>query len=270
MLTPAAGCGTFLVDDGGLVDITFNLQDFDTLATGENDHLDINPEPGAKGITIRVDPLTGDYTGDVDSPAFSTQGNGDGYITRIDFDIFVPTVSEGIDTDNDGLANTWEIRGIDSNVDGTIDLFLPGANPFHRDLYVELDAMINRVPRADALANVVTAFANAPNALVNNPDGQPGIALHYENGGVDESNIPDATWTALDVYGWPTGFDTIKRNTDAAVAGGFGTAAERSNTANFANIRAAKALAYRYGILAMNTARMIHPVWASCRATTLW
>jgi hypothetical protein len=239
---------TFLVDDGGLVDITFDLQDFDTFGTGENDHLDINPRPGAKGISIRVDPLTGDYSGDVLSPAFSTQGNGDGYITRIDFDIFVPTVSERIDTDGDGLANTWEIRGIDSNVDGTIDLYLPGGNPFHKDLYVELDAMINRVPQAAALTNVVNSFAGVPNNLVNNPDGQPGIALHFENGGIDESTIPDATWNALDVYGWPTGFDTIKSNTNATVAGGFGTVAERSNVANFANIRAAKALAYRYGI----------------------
>ncbi len=85
------------------------------------------------------------------------------------------------DTDLDGLPNVWETRGVDTDGDGRIDLDLPrfGANPFHRDLFVEIDSMRgHRLDRA-AIDAVVTSYRNSP---VPNPDGKRGINLHVDNG----------------------------------------------------------------------------------------
>jgi len=45
------------------------------------------------------------------------------------------------DYDGDGLLNDWENAGIDYDGDGTLDLDLTtlGANPYHKDLFVEID-----------------------------------------------------------------------------------------------------------------------------------
>ena len=53
----------------------------------------------------------------------------------------------------------------------------------HKDLIVEVDAMEGRMPiypitLAHPLDMVKAAFATAPNALVQNRDGNAGIALH--------------------------------------------------------------------------------------------
>ena len=49
------------------------------------------------------------------------------------------------DDDEDGLPNAWEEEGggIDINGDGVVDLdlFTRGADPFHKDVFVEVDAM---------------------------------------------------------------------------------------------------------------------------------
>src|SRR5215212_8851250 len=51
------------------------------------------------------------------------------------------------DNDGDGLLNVWEQHGIDINNDGQIDLILPGANPLHKDIYIEVDFMQFHRPR---------------------------------------------------------------------------------------------------------------------------
>ena len=79
------------------------------------------------------------------------------------------------DADLDGLYDSWEMTGIDVNHDGTIDLTLPGASPLHKDLFVEVDAMLGRTPTQDTLDDVVTAFADAPN--IYNPDERGGVHL---------------------------------------------------------------------------------------------
>lgn len=150
------------------------------------------------------------------------------------------------DTDGDGLFDVWEEQGggIDVDSDGTIDLdlYALGARPDHKDLFVEVDAMVGRAPSAAAINGVVASFNAAP---VNNPDGVQGIKLHVS---VDETDIPRVPWNAMiDVDGdgvgdWPTAFDPTK-------AARFGTAAQRAH-ANAANILAAKRLAYRYCIFA--------------------
>lgn len=97
------------------------------------------------------------------------------------------------DLDGDGLYDIWEVKGYDANGDGTIDVDLPGmgADPNHKDLFVEVDYMVEKVcannicfehshrPNPDAIAIVVRAFKDAP---VNNIDGIHGINLHVDFG----------------------------------------------------------------------------------------
>jgi hypothetical protein len=81
------------------------------------------------------------------------------------------------DDDGDGLLNGWEEVGMDINNDGTIDLGLPslGANPRHKDIFVEVDYMDLHKPNPTAMTEVEEAFRKAP---VSNPDGIDGIKLH--------------------------------------------------------------------------------------------
>ena len=123
------------------------------------------------------------------------------------------------DSDGDGLPNAWEVLGYDSNGDGIIDVDLPalGANPLHKDIFVEADYMVSYVPvssgaivgksfkpRKLAMDKVIAAFANAP---VTNPDGRLGITLHVE---VDEAIPNQAVLTPTgQPWSW-TGFNQIK------------------------------------------------------------
>jgi hypothetical protein len=86
------------------------------------------------------------------------------------------------DTDHDGISDVDEAKGVDVNGDGKIDVNLPwmGADPRHRDLFVQLDAMTNHQLDPAALAIVRDAYASSP--AVGNPDGKPGIALHVDSG----------------------------------------------------------------------------------------
>ena len=109
----------------------------------------------------------------------------------MDFNDFIAVIRIDMDTDGDGLWDDWEMFGVDTNGDGVIDLDLPamGANPNHKDLFIEVDYMDCAVaggdcaagdthshrPKAAAIQAVINAFANAP---VPNPDGTTGINLH--------------------------------------------------------------------------------------------
>ena len=101
-----------------------------------------------------------------------------------------------IDTDGDGLPDSWEINGVDLTGDGTIDLPLPamGANPLRKDIFVEVDWMVKPAacvwvvcwtnggvlqPQRAVLDALVARFAAAP---VTNPDGSTGISLHVDGG----------------------------------------------------------------------------------------
>jgi hypothetical protein len=85
------------------------------------------------------------------------------------------------DADGDALCDRWETDGVDVDEDGAIDLDLPGmgANPRHKDIFVELDFMPPHRLELAAGDEVAAAFADAP---VTNPDGTPGITLHLDNG----------------------------------------------------------------------------------------
>ena len=85
------------------------------------------------------------------------------------------------DTDGDALYDVWETDGIDRDGDGTPELDLPamGADPAHKDVFVEIDHMTGHGLSQTALDRVVDVFADAP---VPNPDGDGGITLHIDNG----------------------------------------------------------------------------------------
>jgi uncharacterized protein (TIGR03437 family) len=147
------------------------------------------------------------------------------------------------DADGDGLCDDWEINGLNVIVNGTpvfINLPAMGADPNHKDIFVQADYMVSSnafcLPligcifghthklQAAALALVTQAFANAP---VNNPDGTTGITLHVDCGSDCIMNPKtNLTWGALSqaisipeqtklgaapggVYDWTT-FDTLK------------------------------------------------------------
>ncbi len=201
-----------------------------------------------------------------------------------------------IDLDGDGLPDCWETNGIDFDGDGTVDLQLcvqvntngdgvtmtqECADPFHKDLFVEIDYMQFHKPDPLALSqsqavsalkpdgtfvgvqSVREAFAaapvlNPPNP--NNPAGDPGIRIHFQ---VDEqvtfnplsgpatSHVNQVAFTpctgpaenATDLT-QIVDFDTVK-------AANFGTAAERANP-NFQVVLNAKRLAFRYVLFAHN------------------
>jgi hypothetical protein len=134
------------------------------------------------------------------------------------------------DSDGDGLLNSWETTGIDVNRDGRIDLSLKalGANPLHKDIFVEVDYMQFHKPRTQAIMNVINSFAKAD---VTNPDRRPGITLHVL---VNEQIPHQNTINGL------SGLTAIKNTR-------FGFAIERT-LPDVANIIAAKKLAFHYGL----------------------
>ncbi len=170
------------------------------------------------------------------------------------------------DDDGDGLCDDWEtngpsynINGIDFNGDGVVDLDLQalGANPKHKDIFVEVDYMMNNtlnfLPDQIALQNVVNAFANAP---VANPDGSNGIYLHPI---VDEA-LPMVDDISFDNRGPDAAddFDDLKLGSNdpsnpgnpcgtGTDDGHFGTITDRISL-NCFNILGAKRLVFRYAI----------------------
>lgn len=133
-----------------------------------------------------------------------------------------------LDTDGDGLPDQWEEEGYDANGDGIADVNLPamGADPLHKDVFVQLDALQGLRLSQTAINKVTTAFASAP---VHNPDGEDGITLHVDNGptsvmdpatgatwgGLSRANnigyIPSLGYFQGNNYNWDA-FDSLKAN----------------------------------------------------------
>lgn len=85
------------------------------------------------------------------------------------------------DLDGDGLLNGWEESGLDADGDGVIDVDLPayGADPRHKDLFVETDFTTGQLPARSVYDEIVATYAEAP---VDNPDGTTGITAHLDGG----------------------------------------------------------------------------------------
>jgi uncharacterized repeat protein (TIGR01451 family) len=127
-----------------------------------------------------------------------------------------------LDSDGDGLLDTWEINGIPgTDLNGTGVALT--TDPLHKDLIWEIDWMSNAdAPTAAQVQALKNAFAAAPvNAGgIENPDGQLGITLWVDTGtlvdpttGVpvgDDLGGGALAASPLDVSGLTANFYTIK------------------------------------------------------------
>ena len=99
------------------------------------------------------------------------------------------TSGASVDSDGDGLLDSWETDGLTVSVGGIeefVDLPAMGANPNHKDVFIEVDWMGagsasdgSHRPRATAIQRIVDSFNGA---TVSNPDGSNGIHLHVDYG----------------------------------------------------------------------------------------
>lgn len=88
--------------------------------------------------------------------------------------------SGNVDTDGDGLKDSWELNGVNG-----VDLPGYGADPLHKDLFIEADYMTLEIggtmlPDKAHLDDIVNVFDSAP---VKNPDGTYGVHIHIDTGG---------------------------------------------------------------------------------------
>lgn len=138
------------------------------------------------------------------------------------------------DSDGDGLSNDWEENGVDVDNDGTVDLDIAamGADPLHKDLFVELDYMAGHQLPVAATNIVVNSFSNSP---VTNPDGTTGINLHVDNGSGSTMNpVTGDTWGANSRSNSITHRNVLGSNT----ASGYSWAAfDTRKSSNFNNER---------------------------------
>ncbi|HKP57467.1 MAG TPA: DUF4114 domain-containing protein [Polyangiales bacterium] len=141
-----------------------------------------------------------------------------------DFNDLIAVVRVEVDTDGDGLWDDWELHGADTDGDGTIDLDLPGAgaDPNHKDIFVEVDWMDcataggdcaagdthDHKPKAAAVTAAVNAFAAAP---VPNPDGTTGINLHLDlSNAIAHQNVLNINGLCFAGGAGIGSFDTVK------------------------------------------------------------
>jgi hypothetical protein len=134
------------------------------------------------------------------------------------------------DEDGDGIPNEWEEKGIDINNDGEVDLDLPslGSNPYHKDIFLEIDYMEHHKPFDKSISDLIAAFNDAP---LLNPDGTNGIRLHVN---VDDQ-IPHQNYVRTDIE-----YPLIKSEF-------FGTMEERSDP-NAENLLYAKEAIFHYAV----------------------
>ena len=92
-----------------------------------------------------------------------------------------PAQGKEPDIDGDGLSDIVEINGYDADGDGRpeVDYKKMGANPYHKDVFVEMDYMPGELASEEELDRIVKSFADLN---ISNPDGRTGINLHLDAG----------------------------------------------------------------------------------------
>jgi len=157
-----------------------------------DDKVDIHPDADKTELAITFNVVAGMWTvdmgapGPIGDPPFGNRvvwrGSSGDDCAEVQIDL---SASDNGDADEDGLLDSWERFGLDVDADGTLDVDLPalGADPDHKDIFVEADWMQaldhSHEPTQTAFVNVWRAFDVAP---VGNPDGQLGIHLHVDTG----------------------------------------------------------------------------------------
>ncbi len=114
-----------------------------------------------------------------------------------------PACSGGaaVDTDGDGLLDVWETGGLHVTVGGVdkfVNLPAMGADPLHKDIFVEADYMTGHQPIPSAIWVIADAFNNAP---VTNRDGTTGIHLHVDYGPTAPLIWASGNWGSLSQAG---------------------------------------------------------------------
>lgn len=144
--------------DAGPVPIRIQLWDHDS--TSGDDLVDI--APGDSNLDITFDPLTGDYTGDIQSQNVG-YAKGSGKDAAAIF--FTITLGDNDDLDGDGLHDGIERSAIvdrDGNVPAHGNLYDLGSNPCRPTVLVEIDYMVGaghtHQPTAAAINEARAAF----------------------------------------------------------------------------------------------------------------
>lgn len=143
-------------------------------------------------------------------------------------------VTDARDTDGDGIHDRWEVLGR-RDLRPHQPLPLWGADPRHKDLFIEVDFMERctaaplsqqRMP-ADVAQTIAAIYGDDLRELtprrarlraeqLRNPDGKPGISVHLDTGR-RSAGTPDAT-----IYGDWGGYNTVapRRDAQGACVGG--------------------------------------------------
>jgi hypothetical protein len=179
----------------GAVPIAIQLWDSDE-PPGRDEQVDVVSAPFDQDLDLTFDLRNGTWTGDVAQNRTHSRGGGD-FRPYAAITFAITTLS----ADGDGLLDHWEQFGLDADGDGTIDvdLLAMGADPRHKDLFLELDAAAGRPLGRGHIQAVQESFAMAPitagidaGSLRNgisakrNPDGRPGINLWIDTGSLTD------------------------------------------------------------------------------------
>jgi uncharacterized repeat protein (TIGR01451 family) len=175
-------------DGNSPIAVEIAVWDDDTI-TGD-DKADLSDAaPDDSSLDLLIDRETGRWSGDINWPETCSRALND-----LGQDHARVCIQVSLDSDGDGLLDTWERDGI--YIEGVLDLDLPalGADPQHKDLFIELDSMSGNQPHANTVNKTKEAFAAAPvNAGgTDNPDGLPGINLWIDTGAIfDPGSVED-------------------------------------------------------------------------------
>ena len=170
--------------------IPVEIEVFDNDTTSGDDKADLtDAAPDNSSLDLVIDPATGRWSGDVNWPdncSRTLQELGQDH-ARVCFQV-------SIDSDGDGLLDTWKRDGFYD--EGVLQVDLPafGADPLHKDLFIELDSMSGNLPHAITINKIKEAFSLAPvNAGgTDNPDDALGINIWIDTGGIpDPGGIED-------------------------------------------------------------------------------
>jgi hypothetical protein len=172
--------------------------------------------------------------------------NLDGTFSQ-EFPYKLPPSAALMDSDGDGLLDSWETHGYDANDDGVIDVDLPalGADPYRRDVFVQLDIMDNvqHRPGTDVFDGARAMFAAAP---IINPFTTSGINLILEVSG--KPCLKDTNGDSL------CSFQNVNFDTGNALPVPTGPIPVDATTVNFSRLKAnnfdnaKRGQIYHYGI----------------------